>query len=36
MYFDYLECIIIPFNPTVYMKFHVVKEYDITEVARMV
>ena len=36
MHFNYLECIMIPFNTAVYMKFHVVEKYDITVVARMV
>ena len=36
MHFSYLECIMIPFNATVYMKFHAIEKYDITIVARMV
>jgi len=36
MHFSYLERIMIPFNATVYMKFHVIEKYDITIVARMV
>jgi len=36
MHFSYLDCIVTPFNATVYMKFHVITKYDIIIVARMV